>query len=249
MTAISKGNLGATFVLAVSLAALSTMAVDLNGVAPVGLSRGASEKLTFPVVSAYDYSTLRESIIYGRASLGEARRAMTERDPASLSNTIHALYLMRWHRGVVHLLNGMWDNDRKKYPELAWDLIAKRPARIALASTLNRVRIIKTEPQLEFIRSHRDDPHEFNRAQVAIALGYNGDPQDLQYLRDMGDGVNHYVAQSAVTALSLFGGEQARRALSELEEKHRGNPRGVLISQLLREAYDWPPFKPVIPSK
>ena len=137
----------------------------------------------------------------------------------------------------------------EKYPELAWDLIAKRPARIALASTLNRVRIIKTEPQLEFIRSHRDDPHEFNRAQVAIALGYNGDPQDLQYLRVMGDGVNHYVAQSAVTALSLFGGEQARRALSELEEKHRGNPRGVLISQLLREAYDWPPFKTRYPKQ
>jgi len=249
MTAISRGSLGATLVLVVSVAALSTIVVDLNGLAPAGLSPGASEKATFHAVPAYDYSTLRESIIYGRASLGETRRAMTERDPASLSNTIHALYLMRWHRGVVHLLNGMWDNDQEKYPELAWDLIVKRPARIALASTLNRIRIIKTESQLEFIRIHRDDPHEFNRAQVAIALGYNGDPQDLEYLRAMGDGVNHYVAQSAVTALSLFGGEQARRTLSELEEKHRGNPRGVLIKQLLREAYDWPPFKPVIPSR
>ena len=145
---------------------------------------------------------------------------------------------MRWHRGVVHLLTGMWSLDKQKYPELAWDLIAKPPVRIAIASTINRMKIVKTEPYQDYIRSHQQDPHEFNRAQVAVGLGFNGDPRDLPYLREMADGDNHYVAQSAITALSIFGGDKARDVLVELAQKHAGLPRGDLMRDLLKQAYN-----------
>ena len=59
----------------------------------------------------------------------------------------------------------------------------------------------------------------------------------------MSDGDNHYVAQSAITGLSLFGGERARDVLIELAEKHRGTPRGDLMVEMLRKAYRWSPPK------
>ncbi|MGR8950255.1 MAG: hypothetical protein ACU84Q_19595, partial [Gammaproteobacteria bacterium] len=158
----------------------------------------------------YNYPALRRAITYGRASLGETRRAMTDSDPASLSNSLHALFAMRWHRGVVHLLDGMWDGDKEKYPELAWAQLSKAPARIALASTINRVKIVDTAEYQQYIRQHGQDAHEFNRAQVAVALGFNGDSRDLPLLRALADGDNHYVAQSAITGLSVFGGNAAR---------------------------------------
>jgi hypothetical protein len=195
-----------------------------------------------PSGPSYNYAALRRNIIYGKADLGEVRRALTENDPAALSNTVHALYAMRWHRGAVHVLNGMWSLDKQKYPELAWELIAKPPVRIAIASTINRMKIVKTEPYQDYIRSHQHDPHEFNRAQVSVGLGFNGDSQDLPYLREMADGDNHYVAQSAITALSIFGGDKARDVLRELAQKYRGSPRGNLMRELLREAYGWPPL-------
>ncbi len=190
----------------------------------------------------YDYVKLRQKITYGRATLADARRAMTDPDPISLSNTIHALYTMRQHRGVIHLLDGMWTIDEAKYPDLSWEHIARPPARIALASTLNRIRIVRTEIYIDYVRAHKNDPHEFNRAQVAVALGFNGHLDDLAYLEAKSDGDNHYVAQSAITGLSLFGGKRARNILIKLAEKYRGTSRGDLMKEMLRQAYRWPPL-------
>ena len=189
--------------------------------------------------SRYNYPALRRAITYGRASLGEARRAMTDPEPASLSNSLHALFAMRWHRGVVHLLEGMWAGDKAKYPELAWAELNKAPARIALASTLNRSKIVDTTEYQQYIRQYAQDTHEFNRAQAAVALGFNGDPRDLPLLRTLADGDNHYVAQSAITGLSVFGGNAARDILIELADKHGQTPRGDLMTQMLRTAYQW----------
>lgn len=242
----SQRPVNAALVLVVSIAALATIVIGLGDVSgptsslatPRGTNRSPSDTTIAP---AYDYVELRRVIIYGQAKLGEVRRALTENDPAALSNTVHALYAMRWHRGVVHLLNGMWLLDKEKYPELAWELIAKPPVRIAIASTINRVKIVKTEPYQNYMRAHQHSLHEFNRAQVSVGLGFNGDPQDLPYLREMADGENHYVAQSAITALSIFSGEKARDVLDELAQKHSDSPRGDLMRDLLKQAYDWPP--------
>jgi hypothetical protein len=233
-----------------ALAALVVGAIALGSVLAIVAERPAARQAPVtvavetpqpPARPRYDYDRLRQKITYGRATLADARRAMTDPDPVSLSNSIHAFYTMRRHRGVVHLLDGMWELDEEKYPELAWDLIAKPPARIALASTLNRIRIVKAAPYQQYIRLHKGDKHEFIRAQVVVALGFNGDPVDLPYLREMSDGDNHYVAQSAITALSLFGGNRARDILIELAERHQGTPRGNLMIEMLRQAYHWPP--------
>jgi hypothetical protein len=243
MPVIRQSYLGtalALLIAATAVIALSATVQDVGRLAPQ-LRASTSFEDRARNKPNYDYTGLRNRIIYARATLAESRRALTDTDPAALSNTLHALYAMRWHRGVVHLLNGMWAMDREKYPELAWELIADAPARIALASTLNRVHIVDTDRFLSYVREHQTDGHEFNRAQVAVALGLNGDRSDLPYLREMADGGNHYVAQSAITGLSLFGGPTARDTLIELAKKHRGTPRGGLMTQLLRQAYDWPP--------
>ncbi len=195
------------------------------------------------IKNAANLEELQLRIAYGIATVAEVRKALTESDPYALTNTVHAMFAMRWQRGVVHLLNGMWALDKQKYPELSWDLISTPPVRIALASTINRIRIVNTDEFKSYIRRFKNDDQEFNRAQVSVALGFNGDPLDLTYLQAMCNGDNHYVAQSAITALSVFGGDQARDILIELSEKHQGTPRGDLMVQMLKKAYHWPPLK------
>lgn len=188
-----------------------------------------------------NYERLQKKIIYGNASFADVRRALTDTNTSELTNTIHALYSMRGHRGVYNLLFDMWKLNKDKFRELAWEQISKPPARIALASTINRIQIINTDEYKNYIRSFKNDKHEFHLAQVVVALGFNGDPDDIEYIKAMANGENHYVAQSAITALAIMGGNQARDAMIELLDIHKDTPRGDLIKTLLKKAYDWPP--------
>ncbi len=191
--------------------------------------------------TALDYDRLREKITYGKATIEEVRQALTEPNVVNLTNTLHALYSMRWHRAVLHLNQHIWDRKREKYPELAWDLLEKTPPRIALASTINRIRIFRAEEYKAFIRSHRYSDHEFIRAQVVVALGLNGDPRDIDYLVEMVKSNNRYVTQTAITSLALLGHENAKDAMVELEDEYRDGPRGELLRELLEYAYKWVP--------
>ncbi len=188
-----------------------------------------------------DYNLLRHKITYSQASLAEVNTALTARDKQSLTNIVHALYSMRWLRGVQYVLDDVWTLKKEKHPEFSWDLLQAAPARLALASTLNRIHIKDTEEYLEYIRAYKFDDDEFNRAQVVVALGFNGDPTDIDHLTAMADGNNHYVVQSAVTGLALMGGNQARDAMIDLWRKHHENPRGELILDLLGKTYNWRP--------
>lgn len=190
---------------------------------------------------APDYNQLRRKIAAGQATLAEVRQALTDKDIGRLTNTLHALYSMRWHRGVIYLLGNMWELGKERYPELNWDSIAVAPARIALASTLSRIYYDDNDEYLEFIRSHANDEHEFHRSQVVVALGFNGDIDDVEYIKTMADGDNHYVAQSAITGLSLMNRKAASDAMIELWRKHRGTPRGDLLLELLRQVYNLVP--------
>ncbi len=181
---------------------------------------------------------LQRKITYGNATLIEVKQALSNTDDvAGLTNTLHALYSMRWHRGVINLLDDMWADNRNKYPELAWDALSKVPSRIALASTINRIRSMNQPEYLEYIRSHRHDEHEFHRAQVVISLGLNGDPDDVAYLQEMAEGDNVYVAQSAITALGMLVHPKSKEALSTLSQKYVDDDRGRLIREVFQKAY------------
>lgn len=202
----------------------SSSEIDVNDKAPIA-----------------DYNQLRKLITFGKATIFEVKQALTEKDVVGLSNTLHALYSMRWHRGVYHLYYDLWHLKKDKYPEFAWDSLEKIPARIALASTINRAQIYDTEEFKSYIRSHMHDEHEFHRAQVVVALGLNGDPDDVDYIKSMADSDNHYVTQSAISSLAMVGHVKAQDAMIELYEKHKGTARGQLLRGLLKKAYKWTP--------
>jgi hypothetical protein len=185
-----------------------------------------------------EFYYLQEKISSGGATLEEIQRALSYGvDIASLTNIMHAFYSMRWHRGVINLLDDLWKNNQSKYPELAWDALDTVPVRIALASTITRIRIFETVEFKDFIREHRYDEHEFHRAQAAISLALNGDPVDVPYIKEMADGENVYVAQSAITALALMAHPQAEQALRDLAPKYSDDQRGILIREVLEKAY------------
>lgn len=219
------------------------MTVDTTVQAPSPVARSSDEN---PGISDDDYEQLERKIYIGRATMAEVKQALTRDDPYILTNTVHALFAMRWHRGVYHLLHGMWRQNKNKYPKLAWHRISSPPVRIALASTINRSQIARTDEQLAYIRSYRDDSNEFNRSQVVIALGFNGDPVDIAYVKSMADSDNHYVAQTAITSLALMGGNQARNAMVDLWRKHRDNEKGRLLLSLLKGSYRWSPDKTTV---
>ena len=201
----------------------------------------ATDNFTGEYEQSAKYRELQKKILYGEASLFEVRTALTNPDVGSLTNTVHTLYSMKWHRGIYHLLDDLWYLNQSKAPELAWDKIAEPPVRIAVASTLNRTRTENTIQYRDYIHRHKYDEHEFHRAQVVIALGFNQDPKDIPYLVEMVNADNHYVTQSAITALALMRQERARDAMIELFEQHQNNPRSKLLKELLAKAYQWNP--------
>ena len=202
-----------------------------------------TQKSRQPSIPREEYALLQQKITYGKANMEEVYRALSERkDIAALTNTMHALYSMRSHRPVYRLLNDLWELNKEKHPNLPFELFAKPPVRIALASTINRIKIFNAQEYKKYIRSHKDDEHEFHRAQVAIALGLNGDPVDVPYLKAAANEKNIYVSQTAITALSLMNANQARNAMIELWENDKESDRAELLLQLLYKAYKWTPL-------
>lgn len=194
-----------------------------------------------PVViqkKSVSYEILGRKIMQGSASLAEVRQAMTDENIGSLVNTIHAMYSMRWHRGAMNLLDKLWALKLEEYPELNPELFRKTPVRLAMASTINRIKVINTEEYLSYLREHKYDDHEFHRAQVVMALAFNQNPDDVEYLYEMADSENHYVTQTAISALAIMGGNSAKKALGQLWKKYRNTPRGDLIEDVLKHAYN-----------
>lgn len=193
---------------------------------------------TTPALSEEARYQILLRITQGNAKLMEVIQLLSNTDDvAALTNTLHALYSMRWHRGVNNLLDDLWQGNHNKYPSLAWPALEKIPARIALASTLNRIRIYNTDEYKDFIHAHQYDEHEFHRAQVAVSLGLNGDPADVPYLKEMAESDNIYVAQSAITALGLLVHPQSKEALMALAKKYQGDERGKLIREVFTKVY------------
>ncbi len=195
----------------------------------------------------YDYQALRYKIMYSKADFHDVKLALTQKDVGGLTNTVHALYSMRWDRNVSRLIYDLWNMKSDLYPELAWDTIAKTPVRLAVASTIYRIQNLNplenkdVQQYKEYIRAHKYDEHEFNRAQVVVALGMGGDPADVPYLEEMAAGDNRYVTQSAVTGLGLMNNKQSSDALIRLFNKHKDDARGELILAVLKKAYDLHP--------
>ena len=215
------------FVLAASVAAAEALRSPANtpAVAP----------------PAADYPLLQQKIRQGSASLDEVRLALGDTDVGSLTNAAHALYAMRGHAWARRLADDLWALKKDAHPGLAWELLARAPVRLALASTLNRIKGIAATEQRAYIRAHKFDEHEFHRAQVVFALGVNGDPADIAYLKSMAKGANHYVAQSAISGLALMGGEAARDALAEIWRDARDTPRGDLAKEMIQRVYNVTP--------
>lgn len=190
-----------------------------------------------------EFQQLYKLIVYGQANFNQVQAALKTEDAGEMVNIVHALYSMRWLRGVNNMLQAMWEMDQQAYPDLNWEKIKLTPVRIAIASTINRIRILDTREYKAFIREHKYDDHEFHRAQVVVALGLNQDPADVDYLYEMADGDNIYVSQSAITSLALMGNDPGKEALIKLANKHRDSPRGQLVMEVLKKAYDMVPTK------
>ena len=211
--------------------------------APVAGDESLRSPANTPEVAppAADYPLLQQKIRQGSASLAEIRLALTDTDAGSLTNAAHALYAMRGHAWARRLADDLWALKKDAHPGLAWELLAKAPVRIALASTLNRIKGLAAAEQRTYIRAHKFDAHEFHRAQVVFALGVNGDPADIDYLKSMAAGENDYVAQSAISGLALMGGEAARDALAEIWRDARDTPRGDLAKAMIQRVYNVTP--------
>ncbi len=189
----------------------------------------------------YNYKILRRNITFGDATFPEVKWALTETDVLQLSNTMHALYSMRWHRGVYNLLFDLWHLNKDKYPELAWKTIEQTPVRIALASTISREQTIDTSEFQNFIRSYMDDENQSNLAQVVIALGLNGNPDDVEYIKTLASGSDQFVSNSAISSLAILNHDSAKEAMIELYEQNKENTKGDLLIGLLEKAYSWSP--------
>ncbi len=215
--------------------------IETDAVKPVTQPSSSSTGKPATTRDESEFQQLYRLIVYGQANFNQVKTALKSDDVGELVNVVHALYSMRWLRGVTNMLKAVWEMDQDAYPELNWDKLQQTPVRIAVASTINRIKVFDTQEYRAFIREHKYDEHEFHRAQVVVALGLNQDPVDVDYLTEMVNGDNIYVSQSAITSLALMNNEPARDALIELANKHKDTPRGQLIIEVLKKAYDMVP--------
>ncbi|MHC8441351.1 MAG: HEAT repeat domain-containing protein [Candidatus Eutrophobiaceae bacterium] len=185
-----------------------------------------------------DYAEWQKLIGASDAGFVDVLKALSDPQPGRLVNTVHLLWQMRWQPQSRTLLGSLWrDNGREQYPHISWELFAKPPVRLALASVLLRMRETDSGEYLDYLLEHREDQHEFNRAQVIVGLGLNGDPGDVPYLEERAEKDTDYVVQSAITALGLMDDAAARMALARLWKANRGEPKGNLAAQVLKNIY------------
>jgi len=195
-----------------------------------------------------DIDALRQKIAARQASMADIKQALSTGGPGDIANAMHALYAMRASSMARSLMFDIWRNLQQEHPDLHWETLQLPVIRVALASTMNRIAAGTIPEFLDYIRSQSDSEESLVRAQVAMALGLNGDVQDIDLLVGGAAGDDHYVAQSAITGLAFMYIPQARDRLIELSGKYDNTPRGRLINEMLQSAYGWtPPQSAAVP--
>ncbi len=190
------------------------------------------------------YDGLRQSIMQSTASLAAIVEALEQPYTLGVANTLYALHKMHFVRPVHHLLDALWQNNQSRYPNLNWEAINSNTGRIALATTLMRIKVKNTEAYIEHIRTHQDSEDPQVLSQVGMALGFNGEMNDLPYLERLAESETPKIAEGAITGLSTFQGNKAKRVMIGLAKKYEGTARGNYLKQMLRDFYGWPPMQP-----
>jgi len=188
------------------------------------------------VLPRRQYDNLRLKLAAGGASMSELRLALTDPDVTALTKTMHALPAMAWHRGALYLIYDLWSLKKEKYPELNWEMIEKPPARIALASTLNRLqREAGAREYVDYINRFRHDPAPFNQLQVVIAMGYLNDSANADYLVSRLGSHSLLVVKNAISALASMDDHAARNTVVELGKTHSDANMRAFISKVLQQ--------------
>jgi len=179
-------------------------------------------------------------IVSGRASLSDIKSGLSVGKPGDTANLLHALHTMRDSLIVTKLLHAIWYQRHDLHPDIPWERLELPLVRVALASTLNRTFGSNTAEFLDYIREQRDNEIFLVRSQVAVALGMNGDPQDIDTLAGYVSDKSDHVAKSAITGLAFMYNAKAREELIHLLELQSDNDkRARLIRKALLHTYSW----------
>ena len=184
------------------------------------------------------FKNLYNRIYTSKASLEHVKQALRSDNPTNLVNVMHALYAMRLDSSVYNLMYDMWELNDIESINVNWKKISEPPVRIALASTINRIDGIKSRALREYIRSFKKANDEKIRGQVLVALGLNGDPIDIPYIEKMANSDNRYLTQIGISSLAFMGTGAAKRVLIKLANQYHDTPRGKLIIDVLKNAYN-----------
>lgn len=190
------------------------------------------------------YDGLRQTIMQSKATIPTIVEALEQPYQLGVANTLYALHKMHFFRPVHHLMDALWQNNQSKYPNVNWAAINSDNGRIALATTLMRVKVKNTEEYIQYIRTHQDSEDPQVLSQVGMALGFNADINDLPYLERLAESDTPKIAEGAITGLSTFQGNKAKRVMIGLAKKYDGTARGKFLKQMLRDFYSWPPMQP-----
>ena len=175
----------------------------------------------------------------GQASLSDIKSGLRAGKPGDTANILHALYAMRDSLIVKKLLHSMWYGRQDLHPDIPWERLQSPVVRVALASTLNRIFHVNNQEFLDYIRGQKDNEIFLVRSQVAVSLGINGDPGDIDVLAAYVLDKSDHVARSAVTGLAFMYSPKARDELIRLLELQRDNSkRKRLIQEALLHTYD-----------
>jgi len=159
------------------------------------------------------------------AEVGNADTLLKAISAQKLDATINVLNQVKQtrHRGdVLPLLLALWDNDKKKYPDLPWSFVNLDVVRINIADILVQA---YRNGQVDVDRA---SIHSFTKKVAAqsadaqargaalLVLGMVDDPRDVQLLRSAALEERELVSPSAIVSLGMMCNADAAKTLGSL---------------------------------
>ena len=213
---------------------------------------GSSVFLAMPTLAQQPTpaSIYLNKVIAKKATIQEIQRSLSLNKPGDVANIMHALYSMRHSPIVRNLLRDLWYENQQAREQIPWQRLRSPVIRVALASTIHRIFPGVSDEFVSYIRAQGQHQSFLVRAQVAIALGLSGEPQDVALLASYLDGESDYVADSAVVGLAYMYNQEAKQSLIQAIKRVKDKKRLDLIREALLRTYNWvaTPTKTPVPS-
>ena len=172
----------------------------------------------------------------------DAKAKLAKDDPQyQINETTKFFYNHFGDARLSGLLRAVWDQDKKKYPDLAWRSLADEEVRLKFASLWaqwvreNQPDKREIDQIRKFVLPYRDHPDRRLRMQ-AVSFTVGATEKDVEKLREIVLRDERLVAALAVYSIVSIQGKRARETLSSIRDQVKDPSLQITIDEAIQFA-------------